>query len=73
MKKILLLSLLLTVSSCSFPGMNKEEITFSSLYNKSIHSSVESLEKFGQALGVNRHETVEGNIVSNLSVPGLFS
>ena len=59
MKKIIIASLLIGLSSCTIPGMDKKDESFSSLYKENIHASVESFEKLGTALGVNRHESVE--------------
>ena len=74
MKKIILVPLLLLfVSSCTLPFANKNDGSFTALYNASIHSSIESLEEFGAFLGVNRHESIDGSIVSSVSVPGILS
>ena len=32
-----------------------------------------SLDELGQLLGVNRHESIEGAILSNMQVPGILS
>lgn len=74
MKKIILVPiLLLIVSSCTLPFGNKNDGSFLSLYNANIHSSVQSFEEFGEFLGINRHESIDGSIVSSLSVPGILS
>ena len=74
MKKIILVPLLLLiVSPCTLPFASKNDGSFVSLYNASIHSSMESLEELGVFLGINRHESIDGSIVSSLSVPGILS
>jgi hypothetical protein len=32
-----------------------------------------SLDEAGELLGINRHETIEGNILSHIQVPGILS
>ncbi len=61
MKKIIIIPiLLLLISSCTLPfGKDKNDGSFSSLYNASIHSSMTSLDEFGTLMGINRHESIE--------------
>lgn len=74
MKKIIIASLLVVaVSSCTLPFGSKNDGSFGSLYNASIHSNLASFEEFGTFLGINRHESIDGSISSSLSVPGILS
>ncbi len=73
MKKIFIVPvLLLTLSSCTFGGNNSKS-SFSDLYTASTHSSMVALDELGSSLGINRHESIDGTILSNVSVPGILS
>lgn len=73
MKKLLLIPfLILTISSCTLFG-NKNSGSFSDLYKQNTHASIVSLGELGVFLGINRHESIIGNINTSLSVPGIFS
>lgn len=73
MKKILLVPvLLLTISSCTLSGNNKNS-SFSDLYTASTHSSITSLDEFSTSLGLNRHESINGSINTSVNVPSILS
>lgn len=73
MKKILLVPvLLLVISSCTLGG-NDKNTSFSDLYTASTHSSIASLEEFSTSLGLNRHESINGSIRTNVNIPEILS
>ncbi len=73
MKKILLVPLLcLTISSCTFGG-KKTDGSFSDLYTASTHSSIASLENLSSSLGINRHETINWKIHTEINIANAIS
>ncbi|NRH20938.1 hypothetical protein HOO68_02755 [Candidatus Gracilibacteria bacterium] len=73
MKKIFIVPVLLfTISSCTLGGNNKDS-SFSDLYTASTHSSIMAFDELSSSLGINRHESINGAIHSNVSVPGILS
>lgn len=73
MKKIILISILIFVlSSCSF-FQNKNNGSFTDLYQANVRSNIASLDELLVLLGVNRHESIVGAIRSGVSVPGILS
>lgn len=73
MKKIFLVPvLLLTISSCTIGGNNKNT-SFSDLYKASTHASITSLNEFSTSLGLNRHESIDGSIHTSVNVPNILS
>ncbi len=64
-------TILIILSSCTL--FNKNDGSFIALYQANIHSIVVSLDKIGTRLGVNRHESVDGTILTAISVPGILS
>ncbi|MBC7498403.1 hypothetical protein H7170_02055 [Candidatus Gracilibacteria bacterium] len=73
MQKLVIISLLLvTLSACTLPW-SKSDQSFQGLYKANIHATMTSLDEVGELLGINRHESIEGNILSHIQVPGILS
>lgn len=71
MKKILILSLLLTfLASCS---LWKKETDFTRLYKDNVIASLKSLDEFSQTIWYKRQESIQGTIKSALQIPILMS
>ncbi len=73
MYKFIIISLLLaTLSACTLPW-SKQDQSFQWLYRANIHATIASLDEFWELIGINRHESIEGNILSHIQVPGILS
>ncbi len=73
MYKYLLISLLLvSLSACTMPWTKKDE-SFVWLYKANIVATLDGIDKFWELIGINRHESIEGNILSSMNIPGILS